>query len=73
MYASISVSGVDYIVAQSIATFRAGTTESCINIVIINDDIVLEGSETFTAQLSLFFEISVDTTTAVVTIVDDDS
>ena len=54
----------------SIVTLCAGTTESCID---INDDIAFEGRETFTSQLSLFFEIFVDRTTAVVTIIDDDS
>ena len=57
----------------SVATFRAGTTESCIDIVIINDDIALEGDETFTSQLSPFFEVPVDITTAVITIINDDS
>ena len=69
----ISVSGVDFMEDLSIVTLRAGTTESCIDIVIINDDIALEGRETFTSQLSLFFEIAVDISTAVVTIIDDDS
>ena len=69
---TLSVSGVDFMEDLSIVTLRAGTTESCIDIVIINDDIALEGNETFTSQLSLFFEISVDISTAVVTIIDDE-
>ena len=57
---------------MSVVILRAGTTESCIDIVIINDDIALEGDETFTSQLSLLSEIPVDITIAVVTIIDDD-
>ena len=57
---------------MSVVVLRAGTTESCIDIVIFNDDIALEGDETFTSQLSLLSEMPVDITIAVVTIIDDD-
>ena len=66
-------SGSDFLAGTQTASFTAGSTRTCVNFVIIDDDLALEGDETFTAT----FEtpdgfVSADPTTATVTIVDDD-
>ena len=65
-------SGVDFLENTSIVTLRAGKTEACTDILIVDDNTALEEDETFTSQLMLFFPIPVDISTALVTIIDDD-
>ena len=51
-----------------------GATETCTNIELIDDDIAMEGNETFRIELmSLFIPIPLDISTAEVIIIDDDS
>jgi hypothetical protein len=66
-------SGSDFSAGTQTASFTAGSTRACVNFVIIDDDLALEGDETFTAT----FETpdgfaSVDPSTATVTIIDND-
>ena len=66
-------SGSDFLAGTQTASFTAGSTRACVNFVIIDDDLALEGDETFTAT----FETpdgfaSVDPSTATVTIIDND-
>ena len=68
----LSHSGVDYREDTELLTLRAGTTEMCTNFVIINDSDV-EGMETFSVTLEALYPISVNISSAVVTIIDDDS
>ena len=63
---------MDYRDDTALLTLRAGATEICTNFVIIND-LAEEGNETFSVILEALFPISVDISTAVVTIIDDDS
>ena len=63
---------MDYRDDTALLTLRAGATEICTNFVIINDSDV-EGNETFSVILEALFPIPVDISTAVVTIIDDES
>ena len=69
------VSNVDFELTKSTLRFRACETSQCLNVTIINDN-TLEGSETFTVNLqksdSLSTKFTVNPSSEVVTIVDDD-
>ena len=69
---SYSHSGDDYRDDTALLTLPAGATEICTNFVIIND-LAEEGNETFSVTLEALYKISVDISTAVVTIIDDES
>ena len=70
------VSNVDFELTKSTLIFRACETSQCLNVNIINDN-KLEGSEIFTVNLqksdSLSTKFTVNPSSEIVTIVDDDS
>ena len=66
-------SGSDFISDTLTASFTSGTTRACVNFIVRDDNVALEGDETFTAT----FEtpegfLTTDPSTATVTIIDDD-
>ena len=70
------VSNVDFELTKSTLRFSACETSQCLNVTIINDN-KLEGPETFTVNLqksdSLSNKFTVNPSSEVVTITDDDS
>ena len=49
MYAS---PGLDYRVVETGVTFQIGTVESCVQIVIVDDSLALEGDETIVVSFT---------------------
>ena len=44
--------GIDFISGTQTASFAAGSTRACVEFIIVNDNIALEGDETFTATFA---------------------
>jgi uncharacterized repeat protein (TIGR01451 family) len=63
--------GIDFVPTQGTLTFRAGETLKTFSVPVIGD-ILLEGDETFSVQLSNPVNAAIERATAVGTIVDDD-
>ena len=49
-----------------------GITKVCTNFLIVDDDIVMEGNETFQLDIIILLPLPVTTSTTTVTIIDDD-
>ena len=65
---------MDFVRGTFFLTLVTGATETCTNIELVDDDIAMEGNETFRIELmSLFIPIPLDISTAEVIIIDDDS
>ena len=65
--------GDDYRIETLTASFSAGQIVSCVDFVLMDDDIALEGDETFTVDfVAPHVIVKVSPLTATVTIEDDD-
>ena len=69
-----SITGEDFLSPnQQFVLIFAGATEACTDIEII-DDIIVEGDEVFIVEISSpFIQLPQDISSAIVTIIDDDS
>ena len=73
MFPPQKATGDDFLVEDLIASFAAGETEACVEFVIRNDILALEGDEIFTVDFSPPEGILPATpTTSTVTVIDDD-
>ena len=57
---------------EQVVTIDAGTTKACTNFLIVDDDIFMEGNETFQLEIMLLLPLPITTPTTTVTIIDDD-
>ena len=64
--------GVDFLDFAQVVTIDEGITKACTNFMIVDDDIVMEGNETFQLDIILLLPLPVTTSTTTVTIIDDD-
>ena len=65
---------MDFVGGASFLNIITGATETCTDVGVIDDDIAMEGNETFAVELLLpFILLPLDISTAEVTIIDDDS
>ena len=72
-FSTVADSVGDFVSRTQTASFAAGSTRACVEFIIVDDDIALEGDETFTATFAtpdgfMASEPSIST----VTIIDDD-
>ena len=64
--------GVDFLDFAQVVTIDEGITKACTNFLIVDDDIVMEGNETFQLDIIILLPLPVTTSTTTVTIIDDD-
>ena len=73
VYFPLPATSSDFLPETLIASFAAGATEACVEFIVINDPIALEGDETFDVDFDPPEGILPGTPpTATVTIIDDD-
>ena len=72
-FSTVADSVGDFVSGIQTASFAAGSTRACVEFIIVDDSIALEGDETFTATFATpdgF--LAEDPSTSIVTIIDDD-
>ena len=72
-FSTVADSVGDFISGTQTASFAAGSTRACVEFIIVDDSIALEGDETFTATFATPDGILAENpSTSIVTIIDDD-
>ena len=64
--------GLNFLDFEQVVTIDAGTTKACTYFPIVDDDIFMEGNETFQLDIMLLLPLPITTPTTTVTIIDDD-
>ena len=64
--------GLNFLDFEQVVIIDAGTTKACTYFPIVDDDVFMEGNETFQLDIMLLLPLPITTPTTSVTIIDDD-